>query len=273
MKNININKYFFGIALILFFSGSFLDLKAGTFTSVLKNPELSILFPEIQEYSGVVYSLGGSHITPFSHTIKVDQSTGNIVIYTVGTEFEYQGQLDPYLQIKTSDFIFKNSEMINFLGHDQRVTRYDPERKNLIVKYFLNNQEKKTKVFTSDCSCIDSDALPTFLQGMLLNNTGDFNLDLIQKAKGLRINADFKLIAVDNPLSLSTEYHFPPEFRNSLQQINKVYIYVMKLTGLPGLVYPYKYYFVYHNESPYQLVAYWGGESKEAEFGFLEYIR
>jgi hypothetical protein len=228
-----------------------------------------VALPAHQESKGEESSLSGALLTPFTYTVNVDQVTGDLKIATIASDFEYNGYLDTSLQVRDSVFVFKNQAMIQFLGHDKRVTKFDANKKLLEIKYFLNGALKESKKIPYDLNTVDSDTLLVFLQEMLLKQTGNFNMDLIQKAKGLRVNANFTMLTGEELQKNVLENNFPEQFKKLSQQPEEVYVYVMKLTGIPGFIYHYKYYFVYRKEAPYQLVAYWGGAPKEEEFGYI----
>jgi hypothetical protein len=231
---------------------------------------IALLFPAHQEYKGEESSLGGSLITPFTQTINVDELTGETRITMVACDFEYQSQLDSSLQVRESVFTFKNRDMIKSLGHDKRVTKFDAAKKLLAIEYYLNGKSKGVKKIPEDQNTVEGDTLMVFLQGMLLKKATNFNMDFIQKSRGLKVNANFTLRTINDFQKIAPEYNYPEQLKKlSKQPAEEVYLYVMELTGLPGFIYRYKYYFAYQKEPPYQVVAYWGGPPKDGEFGFV----
>lgn len=254
------------ISAVTVFDG-FIGLQVNAMTA--SRDDITLLFPAQQEFKGEGSLLGGSILTPFIHTVNVETATGEIRITTVACDFEYQSCLDRSLQVKDSIFVFKNQDMIKFLGHDKRVTKFNGVKNLLEIQYFLNGVLKSCKKIPCDQNTIDSDTLMVFLQGMLLKKSTNFNMNIIPKAKGMRVNANFNLIVTDDFQKVSPQYKFPEQFKKIAKQRAEVYVYIMELTGLPNLVYPYRYYFAYRKEPPYQSVAYWGGASKEEEFAYL----
>lgn len=235
---------------------------------VIPRDGIAMLLPAHQELTGEE-SLRGGLLTPLTHTINVDEATGEIRITTVASDFTYQGSLDPSFQVRESIFIFKNKNMINLLGHDKRITRYDGVKKQLEIQYFLNGILKYLKKIPCDQNTVDTDTLIVFLQGMLLKKATNFNMYIISKSRGIRVHANFNLTTTNDLQQISPKYQFPDHFKRISKQVDGFYVYVMELTGLPNIIYPYKYFFAYRKESPYQLVAYWGGPLKEEEFGYI----
>jgi hypothetical protein len=251
---------------LVFFGGVF---HSQSNASAILREQIALLFPVHQELKGEESSMGGILVTPFTNTVNMDEATGMIEITTVASDFEYNCHLDQSLQVRDSVFVFKNQNMIKFLGHDKRVTKFDERNKLLEIEYFLNGSEKGVKRIPYDQNNVDSDTLLVFLQGKLLEKAASFNINVIQKAKGLQVNANFNLLITIDLQRISPQYTFPEQFKRISKQQEEVFVYVMELTGLPGFIYPYKYYFAYRKVLPYQLIAYWGGAPKEEEFGYF----
>jgi hypothetical protein len=237
--------------------------------STIASDQITLRLPTHQELKGEENSMGGTSVTPFIYTVNKDETTGTIEVVTIANDFEFNCHLDQSLLVRDSVFLFKNPNMIKFLGHDKRVTKVDKLKKIMEIEYFLNGFLKGVKKIPYDQNKVDSDTLLLFLQEKLLEKAVDFNKDVIQKAKGLRVNAEFKLITTSDLQLISPQYTFPEQFKKISKQPEEVYVYVMELTGLPSFIYPYKYYFAYRKALPCQLIAYWGGALKEEEFGYI----
>ena len=83
------------------------------------NADISKLFPTLQVDHGQATQLGGKVATGLDQTIKVNPDNGGVRL-TIDAldEFTYQGELNKSLRVLKSEFLFRNSEIIKFLGHD-----------------------------------------------------------------------------------------------------------------------------------------------------------
>lgn len=215
-----------------------------------------------------------TNINPQSTIEVIQKVTWNEDTKTYSVEidneiFSYYGVLDKNLILQNS--IIKNQEgkLIKALGHDKRVTKMNPEKQQIEIEYYRGNKLKKTKEFTYGSELLDSDILFLYLQQKLLQGRRDFKGSVLQKARGIKVNAEFKLFQVNDFEKLAPEYDFPAVLTDRTKYNHNVYVYVMQLTGILKIFYPHKYYYAYENTHPYNLLAYWGGEPGMAEFHFF----
>jgi hypothetical protein len=230
------------------------------------NTDVGRVLPAVSEVAGESVQLNGKTAGPFSQSFKLDQAGGLAYINIVSDMFEFHGSYTPALRVVKSEFVFKNQDLIAYLGHDHRVTAWDGTSK-IKVRYYLNNRLRAEKSF-SDKGIVDSDIILFYLQGMLLKKTGDFQCELFGKKDGLSVNAKFRLVTTADFVKLAPEYNFPEGLRRISGLKNEVLVYIMELKGITRLFYGYKYYYVFEKGEPYRLIAYWGGPFREAEYGY-----
>lgn len=215
-----------------------------------------------------------TNITPQSAIEVIQKVTWNDETKTYSVEmdseiFSYYGVLDKDLILQNSIIRNKEGKLIKALGHDKRVTKLDPEKQRIEIAYYRGDKLKVTKGITYDPGLLDSDILFLYLQQKLLMGTRDFHGSVLQKARGIRVNAKFKLFQVNDFKKLAPEYDFPAVYKDRTKYNQNVYVYVMQVTGILKIFYPHKYYYAYKNTYPYHLLAYWGGEPGMAEFHFF----
>ena len=174
---------------------------------------VSSLLPVSQSFNGKASLLGGKANFPFTQTVNIDSQTKEIMIEIRSNSYIFTGRLDQFLRLQESISIFKDKELIKFLGHDKRVTHFDNLRRKLIIDYYLNSKLKQTKEISYDYATVDSDTLYLFLQAMLLKGTKDFSGQIVLNGKGLRLDMDFKLDATDDLQSFAPLYNFPEKFK------------------------------------------------------------
>jgi hypothetical protein len=214
------------------------------------------------------------NITPQSAIEVAQKVTWNDETKTYSVEmdngiFSYYGVLDKDLVLQNSIIRNKEGKLIKTLGHDKRVTKLDPEKQRIEIAYYRGDKLKETKEITYAPGLLDSDILFLYLQQKLLMGIRNFQGSVLQKARGIRVNAGFKLYQVNDFEELAPEYDFPAVFKDRTKYDQDVYVYVMQLTGILKVFYPHKYYYAYENTYPYNLLAYWGGEPGMAEFHFF----
>jgi len=231
-------------------------------------PDLEIgrVLPAMTEISGQAYQLNGKTSGAFTQSFQLDDASGLITIAIVSDIFEFQGSFTPALRVVKSEFVFKDQDLITYLGHDQRVTVWEKPAR-IKVKYYRNGRLKSEKSFP-DQGVVDSDIILFYLQAMLQKNAGDFQCELFGKKDGLIVSAGFRLLPTADFIKLAPEYNYPEGLRHISGLKNDVFVYVMELKGLPRLFYSNKYYYVFEKSEPYRLIAYWGGPLKEAEYGY-----
>jgi hypothetical protein len=230
------------------------------------NTDVGRALPTVSEIMGEAVQLNGKTTGSFTQSFKMDEASGTIQIVIVSDIFKFSGTFTPAFRVIRSEFSFTNQDLITYLGHDQRVSVWDGTSK-IKVKYYLNNRLKSEKSF-SDNGVVDSDIILFYLQGMLFKKSSDFQCELFGKKDGLTVNAGFRLLSATDFIKLAPEYDYPEGLRRISALRNEVLVYVMELKGLTRLFYGYKYYYVFEKTEPYRLIAYWGGPSREAEYGY-----
>ena len=218
--------------------------------------------------------LGGRASSDFQQVITYDQKSGLHRVEYDSSIYVLKAELDANLQVKHSEWQTTNNELIKRLGHDKRVTYYDPEEEVLKIEYYKGDKIKETKKFSYDEDILDSDLIYLYLNKVLTTDNQGANCDIILKSRGLKINVVFHQLSTKDLLSFTPQYSFLEGFRNFAQKIGEegeeLDVYVMNLTGVSKLFFPHKYYLAFKKTTPRQFVAYWGGGPKEAEFTFIE---
>lgn len=237
-------------------------------TTIGASPNFGGLFPANENFYGEASQFGGKVTALVNNSFEVDKSSGDIMISFLSKEFEYRGRFDNSFKLKNSVFTFKSKDLIKLVGHDKRVTNAEQSQKLMSIKYYLNDRQKDVKMITCDANTVDSDILLFYLQGKLLEGNEKFNITLISKGSGMKVNAAFRLTTASDFLKLSPEYEFPADLKKISGESPERYVYVMELSGVAKIFFPYKYYYVYDKENPHSLIAYWGGPVKNGEYAY-----
>lgn len=235
---------------------------------LMPNSDFSKLFPGNESFYGETVQFGGKICATVNNSVEIDPANGDIDIAIVSKEFEYRGSFDNYFKLKNSVFLFKDKDLVKLVGHDKRVTDAELPQK-YSIRYYLNDKQKDVKQITYDNNTVDSDILLFYLQGKLLEGNSKFNISLISKGNGMKVNAVFRRLLTADLQKLSPEYNFPSEMKKLLEQKVERYVYIMDLSGVAKIFYPYRYYYIYTKESPHNLIAYWGGSPKTAEYAYV----
>lgn len=232
-------------------------------------PDFSKLFPDHESFQGETIQFGGKVSAIVNNTVKIDRTNGDIDVSITSKKFEYRGSFDNSFNLRKSVYLFKDQDLIKLVGHDKRVTSAEQSQKSISIEYYLNNRQKNVKKITCDQNTVDTDILLFYLHGRLLDGNDRFNTSLITKSSGMKVNAGFRLITTSDLQKLSPEYNFPPIMKKIIDQKVDRYVYIMELNGIEKVFYPYRYYYVYDKEAPHNLIAYWGGSVKLAEYAYI----
>lgn len=270
LKNKKFLRVIFSLLLILFISNGFFS------NALHSNQEGALNYLSNVVFNGYAYALGGKIGSEFSQLISYNDESGLYQIKVSSNIYNFSLEMDHNLRLKYSEWTTKNKNLIKLLGHDKRITLHDCETQKTIIQYYLGNRLKETKMFAYDEDTIDSDMINIYLQKKLAEGIQVFNCNVLLKARGLKLNVRFHRETVKDLIGFSQEYNFPEKFRefsnHFVQDNNEVYVYVMELTGIFKLFYPYKYYTAFTKSSPHRLVAYWGGAPRDADFIFIETV-
>lgn len=228
--------------------------------------EFCNIIPNKQECHSEAYVLGRKlHIT-FIYKINIDPKNGNINIESISDDFHYIGKYDRYLKIRNTEFVYSNKTAIDKLGYDKRISYYDAQNNQLVVKYFLEDKEIRSKTVDWNKDLIDTENILIYLQAMLLADVDNFDCDLFLKDKGFKINVHLQLLAKDEMQRVLIKNNNYKYISDIYQNRDEFKIYQMNLNGVFRILYPVSFYFVYHKSSSMALTAYWGGEGDSEEF-------
>lgn len=226
--------------------------------------------------TGYAFALGGKVCSVFLQLISYNEQSQLYKVEVDSEIYNFTSIMDKELRLKDSKWVTKEKDLIKLLGHDKRITIYDLQSEKATIQYYMKGKLEKTKVVDYNQDILDSDIIYLYLQKMLVTGTTKFNCDVLLKARGLKMNVNFNRETVKDLTTFSPEYNFPRKFREFADQLagsdKRFFVYVMQLTGIYKLFYPHKYYTAFTESSPHQLVAYWGGAPKEADFMFIESI-
>ena len=223
---------------------------------------------------GSSYILGGKVSSDFRQNITYDHKANLYRVTYASAIYELTAEVDANLLLKYSKWQTRNSELINRLGHDKRITYYDAEHEVLKIEYYKGEELKEIKNLSYDEDTLDSDLIYLYLQKVLTPENNGANCDIILKSRGLKINVVFHQLSTKDLLNFTPQYQFLDGFckfaRQMEEQGEELEVYVMDLTGIPRLLFPHKYHLAFKKTIPRQFVAYWGGAPKAAEFTFIE---
>lgn len=222
---------------------------------------------------GWLYLLGGRLSSRFDQSLTWDEETQAFKARIRSELFTFDADLDPLFRLKQSVWRSENAELLKVLGYDRRITEYDPEANTIIIRYYLDGEQKEKKILKRDEHIIDSDLLPLYLEDLIRKEILKSNCHLILMSRGLKVKVDFNRVEIRDLLKLSPDYNYPAGFRDHLltlsQSGEEFSVFVMDLTGIVRLFYPHKYYIVYRKELSYRFTAFWGGAPKDADFIFV----
>lgn len=208
---------------------------------------------------------------PFKSWIEVNPETGRVDLEFVSPLYEVRATLDSALRVIESVLTFHEERLIKKSGHDQRVAKTNTKEKDSIhIEYFLKGRKVKEKDVGYDYLTFDLDLPQVALQALLLKGIKEFNVDVILKDRGWRININFQLVESKDLASLASEYEFPPQLKELLKPESGYYVYVSKISGIMRLLYNHKFYGVFSKTEPHKFVAYWGGKPEWAEYIFSQ---
>lgn len=221
-------------------------------------------------FYGYAYALGGKIGSELSQIVFYDEQSGLAQIRLDSAIFDLLVETTPDGNLQNSKWTTKNKELIKLLGHDERRTFYDVKNRRIRIEYYLGDKLKTTKSIAYEKDTLDSDLIYLYLQEKLANGVEEFKGNVILKARGMRVNVMFQRKTMKDLAGFSPEYDFPGQFRESFDRIlgkeAEVYVYVMQLTGVYKVFYPYKYYTAFSKSTPHRWLAFWGGAPNDADF-------
>lgn len=228
---------------------------------------LSALLPPSTVCQGLFIRPHRSEAQPFTSQTVVDKATGRVSGEFTSPVYQVKATLAADMSLISSEFVSHEDYTTGKLGHDRRTSaRLAGEPDTLVVKYYLKGELKGEKELDYAFPTLDLDSVHLALQALLLQGVTSFEARTALKSKGLGGNVAVRLVETKDPLSLAPEYDYPPQLKKVLAARLGYKVYVIRLTGLFGLVFPHKYYGVFLAERPHAFVAYWGGQPRWAEY-------
>lgn len=240
-------------------------------TLIEPQDNLSRLLPARQTFSGRIVNPRRNQDVPFNSWIEVNPETGGVDLGFISSLYEVRATLDSALRVIESVLTFHEERLIKRSGHDRRVAKINTGKKDSIhIEYFLKGRKVKEKDVGYDYFTFDLDLPQVVLQALLIKGIKEFNVDVIIKDRGWRINLNFQLVESKDLASLASEYEFPPQLKELLKPESDYYVYVSKISGILRFLYNHKFYGVFSKTEPHKFVAYWGGNPDWVEYIFSQ---
>jgi hypothetical protein len=225
---------------------------------------LAALLPARESMSGVIYSRKKKHDAALNMETQVDAKTGDVAVVSNSTLYRQRAVLDRALYLREGTYTTTDAYTNEKLGHDRREARRTGDR--LSIVYSKNGKTTQEKTVRYPFLTLDIDLLPVILEALLLKGIGDFTAEVVLGDRGWKSAVEFRQVKSRNFPALSPQFVFPKRFGRLAALPREYVVYVMRLTGLPGLLYPHKYYCAFEEAPPHRFVAYWGGEPDWVEF-------
>lgn len=159
---------------------------------------------------------------------------------------------------------------IKKLKFNKYIVRLTPEKKEGVVQFFRDGEEINSSNFKYEHFPIVSNFTIVSIQfrNFARNKKEKVEISMIVPLKGA-INMVATLKKSNDFTKISPEFPFPEQHKKYWQPLKKeVLIYEMEVKGIFSLVYPYKDYFAYNEEYPYDFLAYWRDEAKKQIFQY-----
>lgn len=229
--------------------------------------ELIKALPLNQKFRGTIYSEKRGYDCGFEASFEVDLEKNELHFSMTSDVYTVKARVDSRLQVISSEFSILDQKTAHEQGHDKRITRKDPQvQGQLLTEFFSGKQRLREKKSSYQYYTLDLDVAHLILQAILINGIEGFTTDAIYKEKGWRLSLAVKLIKTANPTELYPQYNYPVRFLKIFEAGEVFFVYEVKVVGVFGLFYRYKYYMVYGQESPHLFKAYWGGAPERVVF-------
>lgn len=210
-------------------------------------------------------------------TITVSVDDENIIEYkNEWPEGEYTAYLNKDLSFRKSIKLEKKTpatvkasigNSVVDLPYNKRVVEYNPKTKKMNITYFLNEKQQTEFDLTVDKNNIDMDLIGLYFQTLFYKKSVEpFNCDIVIPDMRRTLNVDITIKKTKSLCSLSPEYEFPQKLKTISNLSEESTVFIVQATGLTAMFYPHRFYLFYDEDSPYSLIAWWGGAPKEVLF-------
>ncbi|PRX28005.1 hypothetical protein BX659_11455 [Orenia metallireducens] len=227
------------------------------------------LFPNHIEKEGEYIGPTNEEPVEFRYKVDVDKEAKEISYIAQSPLSKRTSSLDSYLMPIRTEMRFnsKYQELLKLHGYEQRVSKFDSKKKQMVVSLYKEEKEQDKFIVNYENETIDADNIFLYLQAyLLMEKRDDFQIDMLANERGKTVKMDFNLIQSNKLQGISSEYDLPKGLLEIIGGIDKFYIFEMKLSGFLGLIWRTKYYCLFEYQQPYNFVAYWGGSEGKEEF-------
>lgn len=268
----NSRSIFFGsvlfiLVLVLFPGPTFPAQELNRILSGEKN--IGRFLPGDQTDSGLIVTPYRNQTFKFTSYSRLNPESGETEYGLTCPAYEFKARLDKGLMVIESEIKYLDKDLIRKLGHDRRTARIDPKAgESIIIDYFKKGQKIEGKTEDYKFFTMNLDLIQITLQALTIKGVREFKCPAILPSKGWRAGVVFTRRESGDLTGLAPEYDYPDELTNLIGPDKKYYVWVMKLSGVLGMVYKDKYYCVFQKERPHRFVAYFGGDPKWVEFIF-----
>lgn len=200
---------------------------------------------------------------------EVNKEVGEIKLYSK----DEPGNI--YVLNDQMEIIYEESfvpqEHIKKLKYNKHIVRLTPEKKEGVIQFFRDGEEINSSNFKYKHFPIVSNFTIVSIQfrNFARNKKEKVEISMIVPPLKRAINMVATLKKCNDFTKISPEFPFPEQHKKYWQPLKKeVLIYEMEVKGIFSLVYPYKDYFAYNGEYPYDFLAYWRDEAKKQIFQY-----
>jgi hypothetical protein len=182
-----------------------------------------------QSYMGI-----GKTPSIFLVTENASETDKTIVIDCETKYYRFKGKFNNFFTT-WSDVSFTSKPLIDFSGHERRISEYHPETRKLTVKYYTANKLIDTKVYENADRLVDSDVIHIFLQGYLQTHAPPcrFEANVLQKIKSMIIKSQFSIQKVAKFDAIPAAKDVPAFFK-PLKQSTRSYIWCEMRFSVPS---------------------------------------
>ncbi len=214
--------------------------------------------------TGYLFVLGGKAASPLSASFAFNEAAQRWQLVLDSSIYKKTSIGDGRGALIGGEFSISNADFAKSLGLDSQIIRI--KNNSIIIENYLAGKKKSEAKIALDKPITDIDMLPILLPGIIKNGGAnkDFNMDVLIKSKGLRLNADLGYLAPGSGEVAKEAAKTPPEFQSRLKNYASVHCYRLHPTGIIGLI-SGSFYLLYADDAEKSFIGYFGGSGSSME--------
>jgi hypothetical protein len=231
--------------------------------SELPFPRSTALFPTVQEARGEAVLIDGKAVSPFYCILEKDPKSGALALKSASAlsfvKIEMNRSLRTTRIVTMISLAFR--DVIDKLGYETKDITLDATDTVGFLTYRISNKTKTTREYARDDNTLESEVVPVYFQGLLLNGIKrDFLFDVITDEIGWKARILVTYKETKDLKALSPGFIFPAGFGALESPKNPYSVFVLSIDGFLSLFVHAKTFLAFESVPPYSFVAYWGGE-------------